>query len=150
MSRKSKTSSKKQTATPDPDADQRAYVRDRMRQVLHIQRAHAADLIASGIFSGRDEWGGVIEDVAKPEAAATDAALVALFERLEAIEPGSTQLPNPQNPNDGFDMAAIDVVTMHFTAYMDAGFYVGLAVGMQLGPHAFDGIEAKGWNGGAR
>lgn len=122
-----------------PARDEKAAVTKRIREVLAIQQLFARPIIAAGIFNDNgDLWTDVISSVAKPKAAAIEAALIALFDRMESQAPGSSWMTDP---TDKRDVAAIDVVCDLYTRYADAGFLVGLAVGMQLGPHAFDGGE---------
>jgi hypothetical protein len=121
-------------------AKDRAEVLKKMRDVLRIQRRHAGHLIASGVFNDCDDWTDVVDDVAAQRAEPVRAVFEELCNRLEAAAPDSTKVPNVNSP--GETEWAYDLMIYYGTVYMDAGFSVGLAVGMQLGPHAFDGVDA--------
>ncbi len=127
------------------DQDHHDELLEKIAQVRAIQRQYAAAVIGAGVFHTDTEpvehWSGVLGSLAEPAARQALNALNALFKRLEAAQPGSTSLSYPSD--DPIDRcAASDVVFAHAVAWGDAGFELGLAVGMQLGPHAFDGLEA--------
>jgi hypothetical protein len=104
-----------------------------------IRHHHAARIIAAGLFSDQELWTDLASSIGESEAKKPYEALCA------ALGP-ATQVPDPHRPGD--TAFAVDVLTSLYTAYLDAGFLVGLAVGLQLGPHAFD--TAAQSKGGAR
>jgi hypothetical protein len=126
--------------TLPPSSEDDTYS-EQIAKVEAIRRQHAARIIAAGLFSDEELWTDLASGLATPEAAASYAALDAIL--------GQTQIPDPDRP--GHMAFAIDVLTSHYTPYLDAGFLVGLAVGMQLGPAAFEGLTAgRTVKGGAR
>lgn len=80
-----------------------------VRVVRDLQHRYAAAIIGAGLFSNSELWSGILAVLAEREVARQ----------------------KPESADDGPLTKAI--------AWGDAGFLLGLAVGMQLGPHAFDG-----------
>ena len=112
------------------DQDDHRKMQPRLAYVRAIQQQYAATIIAAGVFGADPAWDGVIAALANASAVKSSRALVGLFDRLEKAAPGSSRIETT---------AAEDVLTEHESAWGEAGFLVGLAVGMQLGPKAFDG-----------
>jgi hypothetical protein len=104
-----------------------------IRDIQTIRQQHAAALVAVGIFSDNEEWTEVAGGLAAPKAKRTAAALEAWL--------GNEYVPNPDGSKQ--TIAKSDLLCQLYSHYLDAGFLVGVAVGMQLGPHAFDGIGEK-------
>jgi hypothetical protein len=120
---------------PDGTREDHTAVNAHVREVRAIQQQFASAIIAAGVFNPHGElWTEVIGSVAASKAAPIEAALIAFFDRLESRAPGSTRLIDP---TDKHDAPVSDVLCSLSTAHADAGFLVGLAVGIQLGPHAF-------------
>ena len=123
-------------------ADQEAHddIAQRVRTVRAIQQQYAAPIIAAGVFNNDDDrWTGLVGGLAEQQAVTSYTALTAWFQRLEKASPNSTRIPFPIFDFPKNDDFAADVLIAHASSWGDAGFLVGLAVGMQLGPHAFDG-----------
>ena len=114
---------------PKADREEHAYAKAHVREVLAIRERFATAIIASGIFNTTDElWTEVVGRTAEAEALPIHKALEPL-ERMRVANPFKK----------GETTSAGDVFGDLMSVYGDAGFLVGLAVGMQLGPHAFDG-----------
>jgi hypothetical protein len=97
---------------------ERSILGEYLPLVREIQWKHAAAIIADGVFSDSVPlWINLIADLAAPKAADLAKAL---------------------GDVDSFELTHVTNV------WAEMGFAVGLAVGMQLGPHAFGGIEPKG------
>jgi hypothetical protein len=110
-----------------------------VRAVRELQHRYAAAIIGAGLFSNGELWTGIMAALAERDAAQSATALNDLFERLERATPGATWIAAPTPDDSRHTESAEDVLVTHATAWGDAGFLLGLAVGMQLGPHAFDG-----------
>lgn len=125
----------------DFDAEERQYAAAKMAEVRHIRQRFAADIIAKGIFTSDDLQTEVISTIADADAdiAAALKSLSSFFERPGVDRQISCPLEDDAKHTDW----ASDVATGLTYKWGEAGFLVGLAVGMQLGPHAFDGVEAK-------
>jgi hypothetical protein len=138
------TTKKKDSALPPlAGADQQTHdeLLTRLERLRAIQREYAAAIIAAGIFSNLEHWPGVVAPIAEEEAGDASQALEAFFGRLEREAPDSTTIPFPLDDDPTHTEPASDVVDILATRWGAAGFLVGLAVGQQLGPHAFDGGE---------
>jgi hypothetical protein len=105
----------------------------KIREIQTIRQQHAAALVAVGIFSDDEGWTDLAGRLAEPKAKRTTAALEAWL--------GKEYVPNPDGSTQ--TIAKSDLLCQLYSCYLDAGFLVGIAVGMQLGPHAFDGIGEK-------
>ncbi len=107
-----------------------------VRRVRSFQRAYAGPIIADGLFnSSGGLWWGILASLAKEDAREDKAALDALFERLRST--GIETRIHRRHPRAGDESdVAIDVCNSYASAWGDVGFMLGLAVGMQLGPHA--------------
>jgi hypothetical protein len=139
----SKQQKKKAPALPalagDDHKDHQWYLA-KVRAMREIQHRYAAAIIAAGVFSDCGEhWSGILCALAERDTAGSSAALYGLLRRLEDETPGSTRIaaPGPGAPHN--IESAEDVLITHAASWGDTGFLLGLAVGMQLGPHAFDG-----------
>jgi hypothetical protein len=104
----------------------------KIREFQTIRQRYAPTIIATGVFSDYEEWTEIASGIGESKATKTSRALEGLL--------GKEYVPNPDRPTE--TIAKVDLLAQLWTPYLDAGFLVGLAVGMQLGPHAFDGIEA--------
>ena len=102
-----------------------------IREIQTIRQRHAAAIIAAGLFSDSEQWTDVAATLGEPEAKPTSEALAALL--------GAGRVSNPNDPSH--TIAKSDLLCQLYTPYLEAGFLVGVAVGMQLGPHVFDGVE---------
>ena len=121
------------------DQDSWAEIQPQLRRLRALRKAYAKPIIAAGIFPiSRDLWSGIVNVLAKEEAQHDKKALDRFFERLRAAGV-DLDIPHtmPGHP-DLVDIAS-DVVISYASHWGDAGFMLGLAVGMQLGPHAFEG-----------
>lgn len=108
--------------------DRRKTIR-RLGFVNTIREQHAAAIIAHGLFTEHTElWSGVAMPIAR-QADEDDG----LREKLKAI------CDRTDNTDGQVDVAEV-VAHIQINA-LDAGFLVGLAVGMQLGPDAFGGAR---------
>ena len=147
---KKKTTKKKPTRATGPalpalagaDQDDHRELQPRLDYVRAIQQQYAATIIAAGVFGSNPAWDGVLSALANANAVTSSRALVGLFDRLEKAAEGSTRLAVRWLPTDPAHetTAAEDVLTEHEIAWGEAGFLLGLAVGIQLGPHALDGV----------
>jgi hypothetical protein len=106
---------------------------DRARQIRELQtirQRYAVDIIAAGLFSDEEEWTDVAARLGAPKAQRAEAALE------ELLRDAPERVPDPNGQRE--TVAPVDIICDIYTEYLDAGFLVGVAVGMQLGPHAFD------------
>lgn len=130
-------STSRKLEVPGGSKEDFAYAEECIQELQAIRRKYAAAIIAAGIFNSSGElWTEVIGTIAARRAEPFSATLDELFQACERSFPGSTQLINPTTKKKD---AAVDLLCELYTPYMDAGFLVGLAVGMQLGPNALDG-----------
>jgi hypothetical protein len=122
------------------DQTDHADLQRRLRQFRAQHQPYVATIIAAGVFSQNETWSGVLDALARVTTADSEKALNGLFDRLETASPESTRIAIRYEPTDPADQteSAEDVLTTHESAWGEAGFLLGLAVGMQLGPHAFD------------
>jgi hypothetical protein len=132
--------SKKFTAPIDTTNDK---MLDFLRQIRALQLEHVAAIIAAGVFSEFEVWSEIAYPLAKQKAVESLTALEAFFARLEKAQADSTRIAFPLRDDPENKWPAEDVLINYGSDCIEAGFLVGLAVGMQLGPHAFDGIEQK-------
>lgn len=143
MSKVSATKEKTRPSTRPAlcEADQKDHQRleRRLRQFRARHRPYVAAIIAAGVFGSDEAWTGVLAALAETDAAESLAALNGLFDRLEKASPDSTRIAFPIADDPKHTDCAADVLTTHASRWGDAGFLLGLAVGMQLGPHALDG-----------
>jgi hypothetical protein len=111
----------------------------RLARVQAIRRQHAAAIIAAGVFSDTTEhWTAVMSALAEEATGETRKVLDAFVQKIEAMSPEAVQVPWPEDYDPTATTSVDNVILHHATLYADAGFLVGLAVGMQLGPQAFD------------
>jgi hypothetical protein len=115
-------------------------LREKVRHLKAIQAQYADRIIAAGVFGADEQWTEIAAQLGGKEAKPYEDAFATLLGDMRMPEPVKRPWSSSQ------DMAAVDALCSVYTPYLDAGFLVGLAVGMQLGPHAF----AKGAKGGAR
>jgi hypothetical protein len=120
--------------------------------VLEVRRAFASAIIAGSPFYGPNDLVGAAMTVIVERASAgyirgpkADRDTIEAF--LSHAEAAGLDLrvsaPSTDSPEDTVHVA--DLVDDYSYAWGRAGYLLGLAVGMQLGPHAFDGIDdAKG------
>ena len=119
---------------------ERAPMLKKAKYIESLRRAHATAAIGSGILdtSSVSYWEEVLYRLAEPRTEKAKNAMLDIFERLEQLAPDATKIPMPRSDvPDNFEWAE-DVIQQMLTDWADAGFYLGVAIGMQLGPHAFD------------
>ena len=117
-----------------PDRDKHRRVSKQLLAISEIRRRFAAIIIADGLFD-TEGYSHIAEQVASETGGAEyREQLNRLFRRLDKAMPGC--LESPGGPDDE---CAQDIVTSLEIVSLNAGYLVGIAVGMQLGPHAFDG-----------
>jgi hypothetical protein len=103
----------------ESDREDHQHMQARVRELLHLRDRYAAAIIAAGVLADHEIWLAVVETLAAPGAEAS----------LETVRTSVTA-----------DVHDIDgVLTNIGVAWGEAGFRLGLAVGMQLGPDALTG-----------
>ena len=138
MSR-SRSRSAKLPALLESDQEHLATALPDVRRLRTLQKAYAQPIIADGIFnSSGGVWWGILAVLAKADGREDKAALDAFFERLQSVGI-DTKIPSRRTRDSGEADFAIDVCNSYASAWGDAGFMLGLAVGMQLGPNALKG-----------
>jgi hypothetical protein len=122
---------------PAADTEDRHATAQKIQQIRDLQ-VYVPHIIAAGVLEGDD----AVETIAKTighEQLFADA-LVALGDRLEAAGIDAT-MPNPTRDDPESCSPLEDAMLSRAIEWGHAGYWLGLAVGMQLGPHAFDGEQ---------
>jgi hypothetical protein len=122
-----------------PDAETLAAVRPEIERIRTLQRLYAGPIIAAGLFNrSGDLWSGILAALAKRDGRDYKMALDAFFERLRSAAVDVTVPHRIGSSVDESDLVT-DVCLSYAACWGDSGFALGLAVGMQLGPHGFEG-----------
>lgn len=138
MSR-SRSHSSKLPALLESDQEHLVDALPEVRRLRTLQKAYAQPIIADGIFnSSGGVWWGILAVLAKEAAQDDKAALDSFFGRLQSVGIDTKIAPRTRRGKSETDFA-IDVCNSYASSWGDAGFMLGLAVGMQLGPDALKG-----------
>ena len=120
------------------DWDDAKRANDILKEIERLRRRHAAAIIACGLTDdGGPHWEDVLYSLAEDRTAKDRAELRAVLEQLERIAPDSTRLGTVREGRSQPE-SADECIAGLLSAWADIGFYLGVAVGQQLGPHAFD------------
>jgi hypothetical protein len=114
-------------------AEDIASVRTQLAQIEAIRKNWAPAIVASGLFSD-------LQTNALNALATSDPRDQEMDKHLDAFfrQPGvDAPIPNPLPDDPTYTSYASDVAASRAFLWGDAGFLLGVAVGMQLGPHAF-------------
>jgi hypothetical protein len=107
------------SALVQSDREDHQHMQARVGEVLRLRQQYAAAIIAAGVLSDNEIWLAVVETLAVPRAE-------------DSLETVRTSVTADVHDIDG-------VLTNIGVAWGEAGFRLGLAVGMQLGPDALTG-----------
>lgn len=124
----------------DPERD---CAVDFIERIHALRKEYAAAIIANGLGNSFIGYGHtVLFALAEDRTKAEQEQFQAIFDRIHAVDPELIKW----TPAEGEDYPgwADDALTNMLAQYADVAFELGVAVGMQLGPHAF------GSEGGAR
>lgn len=136
MSRPSRSTLPRVPALLESDRRDHDDVLARVQRIRQLQQEYAAAIIGAGIFSNDEQWTAAIGTLAEPLAAEAIRALLALM-------PPDARIPVPLDDDPDSTQTPDGLLMTIANAWGDAGFEVGLAVGMQLGSYAFDTGGAK-------
>ena len=110
-----------------------------LREIEALRRVHAQAIIAGGLFPDTSPyWQSVLYRLAEEHTAQERAALTATLVRLEEVHGDAMRLPERGAGRIAGDWAS-DAIVVIAGEWADRGFYLGLAVGMQLGSRVLDG-----------
>jgi hypothetical protein len=110
-----------------------------IRRVRLLQETYATPIIADGIFNNTGGlWWDVLDSVARQDDHEVKIALNAFFDRLQSAG-FNTEITYKLDSGETETLTAVDVCNHYASTWGDAGFWLGLAVGMQLGPEALKG-----------
>jgi hypothetical protein len=129
----------------EPAQGELDMVKEDIAEVLRAQRLYAASIIAGSPMYQRSEL--IPEAITLLAAPRIDDYRENIDQFLERVNAAGINVRTPDGKGSPHDIS--DQVTNLVYAWARAGYTLGLAVGMQLGPHAFDGFKANG-KGGAR
>jgi hypothetical protein len=118
------------------DLEEQQKTREWLTQVAAIRDAIAPLVIASGVNEG-DDWVEPVAAFLKEPCLAIRDDIRALDERLEQ-QGIDTDVLNPDFEGPQSRAALSTAVVSLGVGFGRAGYILGLAVGMQLGPHALD------------
>jgi hypothetical protein len=107
------------SALMQSDREDHQQMRARVAEMLRLREQYAAAIIAAGVLADHEVWLAVVETLAAPDA-----------------EPSLGTVRASVRP-DAHDIDGL--LTNIGVAWGEAGFKLGLAVGMQLGPDALTG-----------
>jgi hypothetical protein len=119
------------------DAEHVAFVLAQIARIRAIQREWAPAIIAQGVFTDSPDAAIAALASADPFVAEAERRLEDFFEHAGHNE----RIPFPLKGDPDHQDWAADVAGTRAYGWGDAGFLVGLAVGMMLSPHAFGGAK---------
>jgi len=118
------------------DADLQ-HTTKRIELVRTIQRKWAPAIIAAGVLNDDDPWTDSLARfaAADPRVASVERSLDEYFKGADT----DPLIADPLPDDASHESHVSDVAASRAFGWGDAGFLLGLAVGMLLGPHAFEG-----------